>query len=458
MVAVKLRLAPKLRHNPFKKSVVCNSAAWPSRAFNGCYDHSRVPTDSETVQNSVERVLQSAAFRNAPSSRRLLKYLAGHSSAGDADQLKEYTIGVDAFGKPSDYDPRQDSTVRIQIGRLRQKLAEYYREEGKDDPLVLDLPKGRFSLACEPRQTEAAEDEPVEPPQPQWRIAAIVLGAVCLLLAILSVSLYLKMRGQAAAISPWTPELAELWRPFVNTGRPLAIVVGNPLFVQFENNALFRDRSVESPEDLLKSPQVLALSKALGSKEIRPVHYYAAVGDLNAVFLLGQRLGPQQPGISILRSSQLQWQQLADSNVLFLGPPRFFGDKLNNLPVSLEITEGTDGFQVVHPRQGESSLFRFRDPPGFLVEDGEATVLITHAPGPAGNTDVLTFAGNSTFGRAGAIDAFTDAGFGKTLVSRMRGPAGQIPRYFQVLLRVKYKGGVPTETSYVLHREIHRRN
>jgi hypothetical protein len=417
-----------------------------------------VPTDSETVQNSVERILQSASFRNAPSSRRLLKYLADHSAAGDADQLKEYTIGVDAFGKPADYDPRQDSTVRIQIGRLRQKLAEYYREEGKDDPLVLDLPKGRFSLACGHRPTEVIPEEPVEAPQNQWRTAAMVLAVASLLLAVLSGGLYLKMRGTPKATLVWTPELAELWHPFVNTGRPLVIAVGNPLFVQFENKALFRDLSVESPDNLLKSPQVLALSKALGSRESRPVHYYAAVGDLNAVFLLGQRLGPQQPGISILRSSQLQWQQLADSNVLFLGPPRFFGDKLNNLPVSLEITEGTDGFQVVHPRRGEPSLFRFRDPPGFFVEDGEACVLITHAPGPVGNTDVLTFAGNSTFGRAGAIDAFTDAAFGRTLVSRMRGLAGHIPQYFQVLLRVKYKGGVPTETSYLLHREIRRRN
>ena len=82
---------------------------------------------------------------------------------------------------------------------------------------------------------------------------------------------------------------------------------------------------------------------------------------------------------------------------------------------------------------------------------------ITHAAGPVGSTDVMTFASNSTFGRVGAIDAFTDPAFARTLVARMRGSAGRIPRYFQVLLRVKYKGGVPTETSYLLHREIKRR-
>ena len=122
---------------------------------------------------------------------------------------------------------------------------------------------------------------------------------------------------------------------------------------------------------------------------------------------------------------------------LFLGPPRFFGDKLASLPVTLEITEVTDGFQNVHPQAGEPVLFKFRDPPGFFAEDGEACVLITHAAGPVGNTDVVTFASNSTFGRMGAIDAFTDAAFAKMLVGKMRGASGHIPQYFQVLLRVK---------------------
>jgi hypothetical protein len=271
-------------------------------------------------------------------------------------------------------------------------------------------------------------------------------------------SLYFYLRpAKSAAPNIWSPELAELWRPFVNTGRPLLIAVGDPLFLQFENKALYRDLSIENPSDLLKSPHLTALGHAMGDPQSRPVHYYAAVGEVGAAFLLGQRLGPQQPNMSVVRSSQLQWQQLADSNVLFLGPPRFFGDKLTGLPVSLEITEGAAGFDVVHPTPGGPSHFPFRDPPGFFAENGEACVLITHAPGPVGNTDVMTFASNSTYGRVGAIEAFTGAAFARTLVSQMRAPNGHLPLYFQVLLRVKFKGGVPTETSYLLHREIRRR-
>ncbi len=421
---------------------------------------------SDTIHSFVDRILQSTTFRNAPSSRRLLKYLADHSLAPDSEPLKEYTIGVDAFGKSGDYDPRLDSTVRIQIGRLRQKLAEYYQDEGKDDPFVVDLPKGQFRLVCDSRSiVESPVEEAVElipGPEPSmpgtaWRAVAFVLSGVCVcLIATLGFAL-VKQRGKPVQ-SSWTPELAELWRPFVNSGRPLVIAVGNPMFLQFENKAVYRDLSVERSEDLMKSPQFDALSKVLGSQTARPVHYYAAVGDVSAAFDLGQRLGPEQAGMSIVRSSQLQWQQLADANVLFLGPPRFFGDKLSGLPVVLEVVEVADGFQIVHPQGGEPAFYKFRDPTGFFAEDGEACVLITHAPGPVGTTDVMTFASNSTFGRVGAVAAFTDAGFAKTLVSKIRGPSGHVPQYFQVLLRVKYKGGVPTETSYLLHRELRRRN
>ncbi len=419
-------------------------------------------TGSETIHSFVDRILQSGTFRNAPSSRRLLKYLADRSQAPEAEPLKEYAIGVDAFGKPADYDPRLDSTVRIQIGRLRQKLAEYYQDEGKEDPFVVDLPKGHFRLVCDTRAIVESPVEVVLEPEPAipdspWRKVAAALAAACVCLAVALGYTVVKLRVPPAKPA-WSPELAELWRPFVNSGRPLVIAVSNPMFLQFENKAVYRDLSVEKSEDLIKSAQFEALSKALGGQTTRPVHYYAAVGDVSAAFDLGQRLGPQQASMSIVRSSQLQWQQLADANVLFLGPPRFFGDKLGGLPVALEVTEVADGFQITHPQPGEAPFYKFREPAGFFAEDGEACVLITHAPGPVGNTDVMTFAGNSTFGRVGAVAAFTDIGFAKTLVPKIRGSSGHVPPYFQVLLRVKYKGGVPTETSYLLHRELRRRN
>ena len=107
----------------------------------------------EAARAQIDRLVQSRIFRASEVLRHLLSYLAEKSFAGEADSLKEYTIGLDALGKPSSFDPRQESVVRMHTARLRQKLAEYYRTEGIEDPIVVDLPKGGFKLTFEPRQT-----------------------------------------------------------------------------------------------------------------------------------------------------------------------------------------------------------------------------------------------------------------------------------------------------------------
>ena len=96
---------------------------------------------SPALSGEVEKILASETFRNSEALKRLLRFLAEKTLAGEADQLKEYTIGLDVVGKPATYDPRSDSAARIQVGRLRQKLGQYFREEGKHDEWIVDLPK-----------------------------------------------------------------------------------------------------------------------------------------------------------------------------------------------------------------------------------------------------------------------------------------------------------------------------
>src|SRR5438270_10763053 len=105
----------------------------------------------DAVREQIERLLTSKTFQNSEVHRRLLQYLADRTLAGDADRLKEYTVGLEAFGKPPTYDPKHDSIVRLQMGRLRQKLAVYYQSEANGDPVRVTLPKGAFKLVFEPQ-------------------------------------------------------------------------------------------------------------------------------------------------------------------------------------------------------------------------------------------------------------------------------------------------------------------
>jgi hypothetical protein len=122
--------------------------------------------EDKALLSQVERILLSNEFRSSEVLRRLLRFLAEKSAAGEADQLKEYVVAIDGLGKNPSYDPQQNSAVRIQVGRLRQRLAEYYRTEGKADELIIDLPKGRFKITCEQRCTPG---EP-SPSLPRFRL------------------------------------------------------------------------------------------------------------------------------------------------------------------------------------------------------------------------------------------------------------------------------------------------
>src|SRR5437879_4995732 len=99
---------------------------------------------SDECLRQIQRILQSETFRNATSLQQLLQFLASRALAPNADHLKEYTIGVEAFGRPDDFDPKTDTIVRVQIHRLRQKLKEYYETDGGRDAILVEIPKGHY--------------------------------------------------------------------------------------------------------------------------------------------------------------------------------------------------------------------------------------------------------------------------------------------------------------------------
>jgi hypothetical protein len=87
---------------------------------------------SDAVKQELDRVLQSKAFRNAEGLSRLLRFVVERSLEGDAESLKEYVLGSQALDRGSGFDPQADPVVRVQAGRLRSKLQDYYHTEGKN--------------------------------------------------------------------------------------------------------------------------------------------------------------------------------------------------------------------------------------------------------------------------------------------------------------------------------------
>lgn len=100
---------------------------------------------NEAVRRHLDRILASATFQQVDRLKRFISFIVLEAVAGRSDQLKEYVVGVQVFGKESSFDPRTDPVVRVQARRLRARLQRYYKEEGQADELVIDLPKGGYS-------------------------------------------------------------------------------------------------------------------------------------------------------------------------------------------------------------------------------------------------------------------------------------------------------------------------
>jgi len=146
----------------------------------------------EDIRAELERVLASDIFRSAPQLTAFLGYVVEEALAGRSSELKGYTIAVEAFGRPSDFDPQSDPIVRVEAGRLRKALNLYFAAEGASDPIRISIPIGayvpRFTRLAEPYgKGESAATAPparAERPRPQgggWIAAACGLLVAALL-------------------------------------------------------------------------------------------------------------------------------------------------------------------------------------------------------------------------------------------------------------------------------------
>jgi DNA-binding beta-propeller fold protein YncE len=160
-----------------------NSSAAPSAPFGT----GAIPP-SDAVEAQLARILASEAFANAEVLKAFLRFVVTRHLCGDDASLKGYTIGIEVFGKPPDFDPATDSTVRVRANKLRSALEEYYRITGQNDEILITLPKGRYVPEIALRSSGRPPELP-HPPKSRFRrmvsVAAFVVLA--LLAAIFTV-------------------------------------------------------------------------------------------------------------------------------------------------------------------------------------------------------------------------------------------------------------------------------
>jgi hypothetical protein len=397
----------------------------------------------------LQRVLASATLKNNPSLRRLLAYLAEASQSGSPDGLKEYSIGIEVMGKPAGYDPRTDSSVRVQIGKLRQKIDEYYSREAPDSPARLALPKGHFEvLLQEPEPVPEIAHSPARNP---WKLAALATLTVAVVLAAL-LGYVLSRPSPGPAL---TAEQREFWGRFVSGSRPLLIVPGVPFFIRF-GPVFFRNPYVNDMQSARAEIPLEALQKALGTdKEARESRRFTGMGEASALFEVARTLAPHRPDMLLKRSSVLAWEDLRTHSTVIVGPPKF-APQTRELPVVQEFVFDRSYILNLHPKPGEPASFHKSgaENPEIIPEE---YALITYATGLSGWGDLVVLASTSTEGTWAAAEAVTSPHHLKPLLDRIRRSGEPLPGLWQAVIRARFQNQVPVHIEYVTHRILAER-
>ncbi|HYM01031.1 MAG TPA: hypothetical protein VEZ90_18880, partial [Blastocatellia bacterium] len=427
----------------------------------------------------------SRTLQHAESLRALLKYIAKKVIEGNDQQLKEYTLAVEVFGRGGDFNATTDSLVRVQAKRLREKLEEYYRNEGSADEILIDLPKGHYSLIFSSVKRERSEATAADPSSfggdapttaidghggatvrsgEPVRVRLSLAASAALLMALLGATFFwlvtrssrIKGPGDERSVKQSFSFSSLCWAPFLNSSLPTLLILSNPPVYRFTN-------AVDPPVLLKNSVQlthaeVAWLDESLKDRYIArqkdtprlvlAARDYTGIGEaigLTRVFDLFRSSGKP---VSFKQSRTVSAEDLKSNNAVLLGSV-WSNVWSGKLPVKEDFTYSLNSTIVNHrPQAGESEEYwpEFNDQTGDLVKD---YALITLRPGVIEDSMVMVLGGIKSEGTQAAAEFVTE----KEYLALLNGRLAQVshdgvpPKYYQVLLKVDVDNGIPTTIS-----------
>jgi hypothetical protein len=410
----------------------------------------------EQFFQQIDNIIKSHSLRGSESLCKLLQYLAKQSLEHPDAPLKEYQIATEVYGRPAGFDPQSDSTIRVQAGRLRLKLAEYYASEGAADAIVVKIPKGSYHLTFEARtgDTQALPRAGASPPLPartlavgtvpvRWRIGVVLLAVALVASLIILANLLWNRRLPEPAVAPPSGAriagpLSAFWRPFAAGAEEPWVIFSNAAFVGRPETGM---RYYKSSED----------SKAT------MYDHYTGVGEVLAIHALDDVFGALGRSIRVKRGSLFTLDDVKNNNLIFVGSPSE-NLSLLDIPGTQEFVfqrvasgsrKGDLSIVSKHPRPGEASVYLASPSNTPLTEDYAVVGLV---PGIGSGQFVMILAGTTTFGTQGAVEFVCRQASVERLMREIPGSNASSVRPFEALVRVKIARGVPVESELVAVR------
>lgn len=416
----------------------------------------------------VQRIVSSPPFQKSTRLRELLEYLTERTIHGHAQDLTEHHIGNALFHKPSGYDPLEDSSVRVHVRQLRLKLHEYFDEAGRNEFLILAIPKGSYSpvfrattKAPEQAPELASKSDATDP----WRTRAIWAWILCGILCLTSALLVYQntKRGSDAGTAvangpPWP------FSQLFDVRHQTVIVVADS---NFGMSRILSGQAGSLDQYLRRDFLQAAPGRKPSGADSRLAEYISnstltSFADVADVVTLLKIAGPLQKQVSVRFPRDLGMRDLDQENFIFIGSPAsnpwasLFQNKLNFRESESAVGDSVKFFVNTNPLPGEKARYEGLRWTGTLGEDYADIALL---PNNTNDGSVLALQGLQQEGTEAAGRFLADPENRRELkiALGLSPTANSFPEnvWFEALIRSRTVAGAPSTTTLVAVRRIH---
>jgi len=431
--------------------------------------HAPVMVDLQTDERwqLVQRIVSSPHFQKSTRLRELLQYIVEQTLHGNAHELTEQHIGNALFHKPSDYSPLEDSSVRVHVRQLRLKLHEYFNEDGRNEPIILEIPKGSYApvfRAAQKAETIPPTIEPRPNPGMTWPRRAMLPWVLCGILAMLSGVLANRVLLHRAP-PPQSPATAALSWPFsqiFDTRHQTIVVVadsnyGMARILSSQSGSLdqyLRREFLQGPEASKIGAANSRLSEYISNSTLTS---FADVADVVALYRMA---GPLQTQVLVRYPRDLRLRDLDHNNYVFIGSPgsnpwvTLLQDKLNFRETEGVVGNSAKVFVNKNPLPGELAKYEGLRWTGTIGEDYATISLL---PNATHDGSVLVLQGLQQEGTEAAGRFLADEENQRQLMNALHISAEDSHSqniWFEALIRSRTVSGAPNTTTLVAVRRI----
>jgi hypothetical protein len=428
---------------------------------------------TELVKAELESILQSAGFRRSERHSRFLRFVCEATLRGEGAHLNEHLVAHSVFDRGTDYSPGEDSVVRRQAYSLRQKLQEYYKGDGKNDPVRIELPVGRYvptfqfpDQIVQVQVTEPSEERfPLEIATPKITGFPLKLAALAAAGVLVSAALGWFAATRFHHSSALDPVYSQIWGPWLSFSDGSVICFSNALTAgirrtddPFPPDNLTRGIAIHDEEaDQIRKRFHLSPG---GYFYMNPALAHAKMGEALGSIPLTALFTKAGVPVRATQSRYLNWQDFRNQNLILLGHDeanQWLDPILSKLPFRLARTTLDKPRRIVitEPQAGERSEYfpdysKGQDPPA------EDYAIISLLSGIDGHHGLALINGVNTEGTMMALEYLTEPVSLRALEIALRkaGPRHSGPWHFQVILHSELRDGVPTGIELVALRQL----